>query len=233
MKLWEIKAQALRLMFADTDLEFNEDDFTSGTVYNNPNTREKLNRMEDSIRRAIDTYYAYVGEERRETIIGLKTQIDGAETIYFNKLDISGIDYFGEPTRVDVLFYDNDGNYVHEVRQLGFMFHKWNSEILFLEDKFDHLEDNVEFRVYYKLQKLNLPFSNDEMTYDLDDIFIPTNVQQHIPHHIKGELYEEDEPSQAQYSRQLFMQFLLSLEKTSIIQKRKIRRSNVFTNRGV
>ena len=45
MKLWEIKAQSLKLMFADSELEFSEDEFAQGSVYDNSNTREKLIRM--------------------------------------------------------------------------------------------------------------------------------------------------------------------------------------------
>ena len=63
MKLWEIKAQALRLMFADTDIEFSFAEFENNSIYENANTREKLIRMNDSIRRAIDLYYHYHGEQ--------------------------------------------------------------------------------------------------------------------------------------------------------------------------
>ena len=64
MKLWEIKAQALRLMFADTDMMFDYTEFENRAVYENVNTREKLVRMEDSIRRAIDLFYEYVGQSQ-------------------------------------------------------------------------------------------------------------------------------------------------------------------------
>ena len=40
MKLWEIKAQALRLMFADTDMMFDYTEFENRAVYENVNTRE-------------------------------------------------------------------------------------------------------------------------------------------------------------------------------------------------
>ena len=72
MKLWEIKAQALRLMFADADIEFSYTEFAEETVYNNANTREKLVRMEDSIRRAIDIYHQYSEKITKTTSLLLK-----------------------------------------------------------------------------------------------------------------------------------------------------------------
>lgn len=66
MKLWEIKAQSLRLMFADTDVSFSEAEFQSGgAIYSNSNTKEKMTRMEDSIARAIDMYYQYNKEQTK------------------------------------------------------------------------------------------------------------------------------------------------------------------------
>ena len=44
------KANALRLMFADTDIRF--DNFLNGIVYENGNTRDKLIRMNDSIKKS-------------------------------------------------------------------------------------------------------------------------------------------------------------------------------------
>jgi hypothetical protein len=65
MILWEVKAQALRLMFADTDVNFSYAEFEDGTIYSNSNTREKLMRMNDSIARAIDLYYHYNKEQTK------------------------------------------------------------------------------------------------------------------------------------------------------------------------
>lgn len=65
MILWEIKAQALRLMFADTDVNFSYAEFEDGTIYANSNTKEKLTRMNDSIARAIDLYYHYNKEQTK------------------------------------------------------------------------------------------------------------------------------------------------------------------------
>ena len=42
MKLWQIKAMSLRIMFADTGIQFSEEEFSSGVLLANGNTREKL-----------------------------------------------------------------------------------------------------------------------------------------------------------------------------------------------
>ena len=91
MKLWQIKAEALRLMFADSDMQFSEEEFSEKIVYENFNTADKLVRMEDSIRRAIDLYYIYVGEAtKRETFNLLQI-----EEIYTNTIDLSIVENVG------------------------------------------------------------------------------------------------------------------------------------------
>ena len=95
MKLWEIKAQALRLMFADSEITFSYEDFKQGVIEDNANTREKLIRMDDSIKRAIDMYYSYCGN------INKKVKVKYKENTYL--LDIDDIEDFGYPTRVDLV----------------------------------------------------------------------------------------------------------------------------------
>lgn len=233
MKLWEIKAQALRLMFADTDINFDENDFSEEIVYNNPNTREKLVRMNDSIRRAIETFYSYVGVQRQTVMKSLKTSVVNDDTIYHNSIDITDIDYFQEPSRIDVLFFNSNDELIRTDEQADFVFHKWNNEIAFVTNQYKHLKDKVKFRVYYKLQRLNIPFNADKHDYDLDDIFIPIEVQQYIPYFVKAELFEEDEPQAANIARQLYVQFLMTVEKPTIVSSKTIKRSPIFTNRGV
>ena len=102
MKLWEIKAQSLRLMFADTDIEFSENEFQTQTIYTNANTREKLVRMDDSIRRGIDLYNTIV---EQETSIVETLFLASSGGVYANTLDISGLSDLNYPTRVDVSLY--------------------------------------------------------------------------------------------------------------------------------
>jgi len=68
MTLGEIKVQALRLMFADTDVNFTTTELgeqKNGVLYTNSNTSEKLTKMEASISRAIDMYYQYNKEQTK------------------------------------------------------------------------------------------------------------------------------------------------------------------------
>ena len=68
MTLGEIKVQALRLMFADTDVSFETTELgetKNGVLYTNSNTSEKLTKMEASISRAIDMYYQYNKEQTK------------------------------------------------------------------------------------------------------------------------------------------------------------------------
>ena len=65
MKLWQIKAMSLTYScFAIPTFNLVKNEFSSGILLANGNTREKLVRMDDSIRRAIDRYYDVVGEAR-------------------------------------------------------------------------------------------------------------------------------------------------------------------------
>ena len=69
------------------------------------------------------------------------------------------------------------------------------------------------------------------MTYDLNDIFIPEEVQRMIPYFVKGELYEEDEPAMAQTAYAMYINFLRGLKRPFNKVQTKVRRSQVFTKR--
>src|SRR5690606_3684775 len=100
MELWDIKANALRLMFADSDIQFSKEEFENGSLESNGNTRDKLVRMNDSIRRAIDLYYQYCGQFNRVTKVYLKEE-DGKIT---NVLNLENIQDFGLPTKININF---------------------------------------------------------------------------------------------------------------------------------
>lgn len=233
MKLWRIKANALRLMFADSDMNFDEAEFTADgngnrVVYDNNNTREKLVLMDESISRAIDKYYSIVGESTKLGTFNLKLNVD----VYENELDISTVTDFGFPTRMDVEIYDDDGegNKTHRLtfKQIDFLFDPNTKQILFYNDNFTDYEDNAVFKVFYKTAKQNLPDSPDEITFDLDTLGIPAEVQRHIPYFVKGELYEEDEPNVAEVSMQKYVSFLYGLRKPFSNVQTKVKRSRVF-----
>lgn len=215
MKLWEIKAQALKLMFADSDMSFSYIDFTEGVLEDNYNTREKLIRMDDSIARAIDMYYSYCGN------INKKIKVKYKENTYL--LDIDDIEDFGYPTRVDLVRKSR----VIGQEKLNYHYDSLAKEIEVVFDNIEHLTDlekqDLDFLLYYEMKRYNLPEVYDKLEYDLDDIFIPQDVQRMIPKYIKGELYEEDEPSMAMISKNEYLGYLVNRQKDFSVVQNKVK----------
>ena len=232
MKLWKIKAEALRLMFADTDIEFSLEEFTSRTIYENSNTREKLVSMDESIKRAIDVYYNFVGEKSGIADFVLKTTEAEDIITYYNEIDLSTNVLIGYPTRVDVYFYTTS----EEVQTLNlikeavdFTFDEISNKIIFLDVNYSYYEADVKFKVYYKMKKLNLPDDAAELTYDLNELYIPEEVQRKIPLFVKGELYEEDESGMAAQAANQYLQFLTTVRKPFSKVQTKVKRAKVFS----
>ena len=215
MKLWEIKAQALKIMFADSDMSFSYTDFTNGILMDNYNTRDKLIRMEDSIARAIDMYYSFCGN------INKKVKVKYKENDYV--LDIGGIEDFGYPTRVDLLTKGR----IKGQEKLDYHYDSLSKDITVVFTNIDYLTDiekqELDFLLYYEMKRYNLPDTYDKLEYDLDDIFIPQDVQRMIPKYIKGELYEEDEPSMATISKNEYLTFLANRQKDFSVVQNKVK----------
>ena len=215
MKLWEIKAQALRLMFADSEITFSYEDFKQGVIEDNANTREKLIRMDDSIKRAIDMYYSYCGN------INKKVKVKYKENTYL--LDIDDIEDFGYPTRVDLVRKSR----VIGQEKLDYHYDSLVKEIEVVFDNIEHLTDlekqDLDFLLYYEMKRFNLPDNFDKIEYDLDDIFIPQDIQRQIPKYIKGELYEEDEPSMAMISKNEYLGYLVNRQKDFSVAQNKVK----------
>lgn len=202
MKLWEIKANALKLMFADSDVQFSKEEFENGSLKSNGNTRDKLVRMNDSIRRAIDLYYQYTGQHMR------KARVKFLEDT--NKLDTTLVEDLGFPVKIELARNNNLG--VLGKDSLDFYYDNIGKTI---EVEFDYSvinNNDLEFILHYIVDNKNLPDdeSIDDLTFDLDDIFIPRDIQRMIPLHIKGELYEEDEYAIAMNSKNEFLQYLVT-----------------------
>lgn len=226
MILWEIKAQALRLMFADTDVEFNENEFTSGTIYTNANTREKLVRMNDSIARAIDLFYQYNGETAQWVEKSLVSTTTSGVTTYYNRLDVSQTPTnMGFPTRIDII--EDLDNLITYTQNIQYTYNQIDKTIYFLNGDYRSFGANIKFRVYYKMNRVNLPAAPNELTYNVTtSLGIPEEVQRQIPLYVKSELYQEDEPQLAQAAKADFIQFLiLNQRKTFSNVQTKVRRT--------
>lgn len=220
MKLWEIKAQALRLMYADSDLQFNQNEFSQGIIFNNPNTREKLIGMDASIARAIDMYYQHNKEQTKiwnNVPLLFTTQEVEEETIYTfqNVLNSSTKPTdFSFPTRVDLL---EDKEYVHGEHDINFYYDEDSDNIRFFTHDFASYESDevklaMKFRVFYKIDikniSMSIPVSN--VTYDVSvETNVPEDVQRMIPYFIKGELFEEDEFDVARVAKQEYINYVI------------------------
>jgi hypothetical protein len=236
MKIWEIKAQALRLMFSDTDIEFSEEEFESGAIYTNANTREKLVRMEDSIKRAIDLYYQYKGETTLFTDDIELFEDNGVIYNYIKTEDINPTN-FGFPSRIDLLVYeqlpDNSFALRKQENEINFDFFETDGAVHFFDNDYRKYISNYnyipKFRVFYKTSKINLPLTLDEMEYDINTLqVIPEDVQRVIPYFIKGELFEEDEPNIAMQSKNMYIQYLMGLRKKFTKTQTKVKSAKVF-----
>ncbi len=225
MKLWEIKAQALRLMFADTDIEFSQAEFSNGTIYQNANTREKLVRMVDSIKRAIDIYYQYNGEQTQTVTKFLDKAIVSGALTYYNTLTFSASPSdFGFPSRIDVMA--NITENIGETTSITYDYDAKLKKVIFTIYDFTPFTNKISFRVYYKIAKVNLVGDENEITYDLDVLGIPPEVQRQIPLFVKGEIFQEDEPMMAQAAKQDFTQFLvLNQRKTFTKVQTKVKKA--------
>ncbi len=215
MKLWEIKAQALRLMFADSDIQFSQTEFSDGTIYANSNTRDKLVRMTDSVRRAVDLFFQYCGNITQTSLLQLKYTEEGE--LYENILVTSGISGFGFPTRIDIAADSTNG--IYAVKNIPFNFDNITKDVFFTDNDFvTDYESKLEyltFLVYYKIAKDNIPDAVDEITYDLSALNIPEDIQRHIPLYVKGEIYEEDEDVLANSAKSQYIQYLILSQRQS------------------
>lgn len=219
MKLWEVKAQALRLMFADSDLQFSEEEFSASPspIYTNPNTSEKLVRMNDSIRRGIDLYYQYNEQKTQWVEKPLMSAVVSGVTTYYNKLDLSQTPTnMGFPTRIDII--KDTTNLIFGVENIQFTYDEVNKIVYFIIDDYTHesVGQYIKFRVFYKMSKVNIPSDANELTYDLTaSLSIPEEIQRQLPLYVKYELYEEDEPQLAQQAKSDFIQFLIINQRSS------------------
>ena len=220
-------------MFADTDVAFSQSEFENSSIYNNANTAEKLVRMEDSIRRGIDLYYNFVSEYTQTKLFTLKATTVEDVTTYENLINLANETTFGFPTRIDALFYilnsDNTQTLAQRKEQIDFVYDEIAKTIFFVDKDYTEYEGNVKFFVWYKIKKTNIPYTDvDEITYDLDTLNIPSEVQRMLPFYVKSELYEEDEPAIAMMSKNTFIQFLTGLRKKTTNNQTKVKRARVF-----
>jgi hypothetical protein len=230
MLVKEIKLQALRLMFADSDVAFSVSEYDSGVLNANSNTRDKLVRMDDSIRRGIDLYNTIVEQETGIVDLGLLS----SGGIYANVVDLVNQSTMQYPTRVDIFLYqtiDNVTDLVHSKNQVNYVYDSINKKIYFQDVDYAKYYNEYDIysivvRVWFKVVKLNIDGSNDNQ--ELDSLRIPGDVQRMLPFYVKGELYEEDDFVVAQTSKQEFTRFLSTIRQPFNKVQTKVKRANIF-----
>lgn len=229
MTVKEIKLQALRLMFADSDVSFTTAEYDSGILDANANTRDKLVRMTDSIKRGIDLYNTIVEQETGIVELGLAS----SNNVYANTVDISAQTSMQYPTRVDIFLYqtvDNVTELVHSKNQVNYVYDAVNRKIYFQDVDYAKYYNEYDIysivvRVWYKLVKANITGQDSE---NLDSLKIPADVQRMLPIYVKGELYEEDDFVVAQTAKQEFTRFLSTVRQPFNKVQTKVKRANVF-----
>jgi hypothetical protein len=236
MTIKEVKLQSLRLMFADTDVEFSTTEYDAGTLLANANTREKLIRMTDSIARGIDMYNNLMEQETASIDLGLYSTTVSSVTTYFNIIDLVAQTNLQFPTRVDVMLYETVNNVTTLVRQdnqINFTYDALNRRVYFLDINYakyynEYDQYSLVFKVWYKVKKLNFVAGTHTDETDLATFNIPLDVQRMIPYFVKGELYEEDELAVAQQAKQEFIRFVTNLSRPFNVVQTKAKRAKVF-----
>lgn len=218
MKVWEIKADSLKLMFVQTDTSLNENEFidsngSKGVIYNNPNTKNYLARMDNCILRAIDMYYSYCGKplsnESQKPFV-----INGSYVNYI----ISDKDI----VRIDVLIKNS-------LLKQSINFTKVNKNIYLFDEDFTVYKDEVLYIIYYDVNYVERYFSDST---DLNNFDIPEDVQRMIPYFVKAECYEEDEYQMANISRSSYINYLIFVKNKYNKRQTHIKNSNVFNKRN-
>jgi len=243
MKLWEIKAQAFKLMFTDSDLQFNESEFVEKVIEQNSNTRDKYIRMHDSINRAIDIFYDYCGDYKIMADVHLVEYVvngNGLEILnpsqenidlygpvsYKRELKVSHLTDLEIPKRIDL-----KGDYdkrIFEIQNISFYYSPLDGTIKIPDLTVEHLHFNPVFILYYQKKRQYLIGSENEITFDVSTLGIPPDVQRNIPYFMKAELFEEDEVSISMLARNFYTSFLIGRAKNFSNVQTKVTRAKVF-----
>lgn len=190
MRIGDIKIEALKLMFANYSFDMGIEDLPNMT--GDENYGSYLVNMDGSISRALDRI-------QNACVLPIKSrrieESEVAEGKYFNRFDMTVIK--------DLYIFDRlvaesaDGDY------------NGNAEYWLEGDNILVIRKGWEHSIlYYPTIK-----TVDESVDDTDDIWIPEHIARLIPYFIKGELYQEEEPSLAADARNTFEMSLDDLKR--------------------
>ena len=121
-------------------------------------------------------------------------------------VDLSQTENLDYPSRIDII--ENLDASISKAYNVNFNYDFLEKKVYFEEDDMAYFEGDITFKIYYQIEKINMPYDVNEITYDLNDLFIPEEIQRKIPLFIKGELFEEDESSLSQMAKQEYISFV-------------------------
>lgn len=227
MLLGEIKLQALRLMFADTDIMFTMNELIGidelgqsiSSLYDNGNTREKLVRMNDSINRAIDLYYQHCGRKIQFKNVKLAFEEIAGVNVYKDYIDISNEKDIYIPTKLEMVINGRK-------EKIDFLYDDEEKKIYPNEENYyikKYSPSQYDFRLFYDKKEKMVEENSQDNVFDLNEIGIPEEVQRRIPYFIKGELYEEDESNLSHKAKNEYIEFLIYLSKKAIKNRTRVK----------
>lgn len=186
MKIGDIKVEALKLMFAAYDHDYNSSDLTymkDGEAY-----RDYLINMPGSINRAFGVL------ERRGVLPPKSVVITGDETT------CDGVTVNMKEAVTDKDFLDVDRVSFKSVYGEYYPTCPYSRE----GDKImlSRLHKGDTYTVFYKPSIKRI----DSSSKDTDEVPIPDRIAELIPYFIKSELYREEDPEEATRARSLFDQ---------------------------
>lgn len=189
MKIGDIKIEALKLMFANYSFDFGINDLPN--MQGDENYGSYLVSMNGSINRGIDRI-------QNACVVALKSYtIKNSEFTKgqpFDRFDSSAIKDLYVIDRIVAV--DSLGGY------------NGNADYI-LEGNNILLKNGYTYTVlYYPTLK-----TVDDNVGDADEIWLPSHIARLLPYYIKGDLYQEEEPSLAADARNLFEASLDDLKK--------------------
>lgn len=198
MRLGDIKAEALRLMFVN----FNQD-------VNAENLPELLTD---------ETYASYLVNMNGSIMRGLERAAQagklGVKSFELPEEDSEGVKIIGNSVRYDLSKLLDDFYYVDKIVYDAQDWQAYNGYTAYrIEGKTIILPRLRRADESYRLLYHAMPPDVFELK-DTDDVDIPERVARLLPYYIKGELYEEEEPSAAVNARNIFEQSLAEMTDT-------------------
>ena len=187
MRLGDIKAEALRLMFVNNDDMIKIEDLSD--LAGIENYRTYLLNMNGSINRCFSAI------ERRKVLPLKEFQLNATDAVAsgsFWRFDLSRLipDYYD----LERIVYECEDAYI------GDLDYRREGNVLVLQ----YFDREGTYRALYspRIKRLN------DLSGYLEELDIPDEISCLIPYFIKGDLYRDDEPNEASEARNWFEQGL-------------------------